>query len=164
MRNIIVLLSAFFTLCTAGCENKSELNSYDRGIQQVIRIPHIECTHSDFIIKYVMEFADLQETNRWVHLSFIWKKQIYNLFYNKHTQRTYLLSPDKKHERDDDMRFWYAQTTYKDQLVFGVDPIWFLNEQNRFSLKYQEKYHLNDEMLRNVNENSNFIIAFYTLK
>lgn len=114
--------------------------------------------------KHILQCRDFAETNHWVHLTFYWEKVAHNLFYDKLRKKTFLLSSGKKYERDDDMRFWYVQTTYKDQLVFGIDPAWFMGERERLNPEYREKYHLNDEGLQDINEDSNFIIAFYTLK
>lgn len=114
--------------------------------------------------KHILQYRDFAETDRWVHLTFYWKKVVHNLFYDKQRKKTFLLSPGKQYEEDDDMKFWCVQTTYKDQMVFCIDPTWIMKERERLNPESQAKYHLNDETLRNADENSNFIIAFYTLK
>ncbi len=113
---------------------------------------------------HILKYMDFAETNHWVHLSFYWKKLAYNLFYNKLEKKAYLLSPGRKYAKDNDLRFWYVQTTYKDQMVYCIDPVWLLGERDRLSKEYQDKYGLNEGKLKNVTENSNFIVGFYTLK
>lgn len=119
---------------------------------------------ADVANKYIVQIMDFAETNKWVHLTFYWKDLAYNLFYNKEKQLTYLLSPSRQYVGDDEIRFWYVDATYKEQMVYCVDPIWFLEERERLSKEIRHKYGLDDEKLKNVTEESNFIVAFYTLK
>ena len=144
----------------------------DANIYQIDSVGQISIRYSfDFGDKtvtpedtHILKYMDFAETNHWVHLSFYWKKLAYNLFYNKLEKKAYLLSPGRKYAKDNDLRFWYVQTTYKDQMVYCIDPVWLLGERDRLSKEYQDKYGLNEGKLKNVTENSNFIVGFYTLK
>lgn len=111
---------------------------------------------------YIVSCESFFETDKWIHISFAFKNKALNLLFNKHTQKSYLLSAANPKLQTNEIRYWGASALADNQLIMPIDASWLQIEMERMSPEYIKKLHL--EEYKDLDEFSNPFLVFYKLK
>ena len=112
------------------------------------------------IENYITRISNYYETDRFIHLNFNYKNNMYSMFYSKAEQQSYIKSLAKPFETE--LRFYPIIGTYNDQMIAIIEASWIKAELERMSPEGIKKWEL--EQYHQLDEDSNPMLIFYTLK
>lgn len=111
----------------------------------------------------VVALYNFQETNKWLHLDFVYKGNVYSLFYSKTNDEVSVVDiKGCQLENKNSFGFWGAIGVEGEALVNAVEASWVKAEVGRLNPVVVEKLGLNK--WNSIQESDNPVLAFYRFK
>ena len=136
----------------------------NKSCKQTINFPDkMSVDAKESLDESVVALYNFQETKKWLHLDFVYKENVYSLFYSKANDEVSIIDiKNCQLENKSSFGFWGAIGVEGEVLLNAIEASWIKAELDRLGPAMVEK--LNFKKWDSIHESDNPVLVFYELK